>query len=133
MDFYQAISAVTNSGFDISGDSIIPFAHDYLFLLAIMFLIFLSAGLDFPFYWKFMSGYILRKRTFVRRNEACLSASHCLVKIALLAFIVLFIGGTIFDLLIRKRSPIFLTMNESGRWVSSMFLFDDYTKRWPPN
>lgn len=29
--FYQAISAVTNSGFDISGDSIIPFAHDYLF------------------------------------------------------------------------------------------------------
>ncbi len=78
--FYQAISAVTNSGFDISGDSIIPFAHDYLFLLAIMFLIFIG-GIGFPFYWKFMSGYILRKRTFARRNEACLSASHCLVKL----------------------------------------------------
>ncbi|MCS5464540.1 hypothetical protein NWO25_06295 [Enterococcus lactis] len=27
--FYQAISAVTNSGFDVTGDSIKPFAHDY--------------------------------------------------------------------------------------------------------
>ena len=45
--FYQAISAVTNSGFDISSDSIIPFAHDYLFLLAIMFLIFIG-GIGFP-------------------------------------------------------------------------------------
>ena len=68
--FYQAISAVTNSGFDISGDSIIPFAHDYLFLLAIMFLIF--------------------------------------------------IGGTILIYLLEK-DHLFLTMNESGRWVSSMF------------
>ena len=45
--FYQAISAVTNSGFDVTGDSIIPFAHDYLFLLAIMFLIFIG-GIGFP-------------------------------------------------------------------------------------
>ncbi|MFU1881242.1 potassium transporter TrkG, partial [Enterococcus faecium] len=30
--FYQAISAVTNSGFDVTGNSILPFAHDYFFL-----------------------------------------------------------------------------------------------------
>lgn len=29
--FYQAISAVTNSGFDVTGESIRPFAKDYFF------------------------------------------------------------------------------------------------------
>ena len=38
--FYQAISAVTNSGFDVTGDSIKPFAHDYFFSILIMFLDF---------------------------------------------------------------------------------------------
>ena len=66
-----------------------------------------------------MSGYILRKN-FRKKKRGLPFRFSLFSKIALLAFIVLFIGGTIFDLLIRKRSPI-LTMNESGRWVSSMF------------
>ena len=45
--FYQAISAVTNSGFDVTGNSILPFAHDYFFLICIMFLIFIG-GIGFP-------------------------------------------------------------------------------------
>ena len=44
--FYQAISAVTNSGFDVTGNSILPFSHDYFFLTCIMILIFIG-GSDF--------------------------------------------------------------------------------------
>ncbi|MDN3675977.1 potassium transporter TrkG [Flavobacterium paronense] len=50
--FYQSISAVTNSGFDCYWDSIMPFAHDYLFLIVIMFLIFIG-GIGFPVLMEF--------------------------------------------------------------------------------
>ena len=100
--FYQAISAVTNSGFDISGDSIIPFAHDYLFLLAI------HEWLHF------------KKKNFRKKKRGLPFRFSLFSKIALLAFIVLFIGGTILIYLLEK-DHLFLTMNESGRWVSSMF------------
>ena len=56
-----------------------------------MFLIFIG-GIGFPVLLEIHEWLHFKKRTFVRRNEACLSASHCLVKL-LLAFIVLFIGG----------------------------------------
>ena len=100
--FYQAISAVTNSGFDISGDSIIPFAHDYLFLLEI------HEWLHF------------KKKNFRKKKRGLPFRFSLFSKIALLAFIVLFIGGTILIYLLEK-DHLFLTMNESGRWVSSMF------------
>ena len=117
--FYQAISAVTNSGFDISGDSIIPFAHDYLFLLAIMFLIFIG-GIGFPVLLEIHEWLHFKKKNFRKKKRGLPFRFSLFSKIALLAFIVLFIGGTILIYLLEK-DHLFLTMNESGRWVSSMF------------
>lgn len=45
--FYTAIAAITNAGFDITGKSLLPFSHDYFFLLIVMFLIILG-GIGFP-------------------------------------------------------------------------------------
>ncbi|MDK1716172.1 TrkH family potassium uptake protein [Dellaglioa algida] len=45
--FYISISALTNAGFDITGQSIIPYSKDYFFLFLIMILIFIG-GLGFP-------------------------------------------------------------------------------------
>lgn len=40
---YISISAVTNAGFDVTGDSIAPFRHDYIFLLIIMVLVIIGS------------------------------------------------------------------------------------------
>lgn len=55
--FYQAISAVTNSGFDVTGHSILPYSTDYPFLFGIMFLIFIG-GIGFPVIMDFRSWLI---------------------------------------------------------------------------
>jgi Trk-type K+ transport system membrane component len=44
---YESVSAVTNSGFDVRGNSLMPFKTDYLFLCTIMFLMSLGA-IGFP-------------------------------------------------------------------------------------
>src|SRR5699024_8862894 len=91
--FYQAISAVTNSGFDVTGDSITPFAHDYFFLICIMFLIFLG-GIGFPVLMDFHEWlhYKLKRK----KGQARLPFRFSLfTKIAVLAFVVLFVGGTV--------------------------------------
>jgi len=112
--FYQSISAVTNSGFDVTGDSIIPFAHDYLFLLVIMFLIFVG-GIGFPVLMEF------REWLFFKKKKRGLPFRFSLFsKIAVLAFVILFVGGTILIYLLEK-DHLFVGMGEIQRWVTSMF------------
>ena len=89
--FYQAISAVTNSGFDVTGNSILPFAHDYFFF---------DLYHVFDFYrWDWVSSDYGFPRMGPLQAEKiadnCLFVFHCLPKIAVLAFVILFIGGTI--------------------------------------
>ena len=94
--FYQSISAVTNSGFDVTGQSIEPFAHDYLFLILIMFLIFIG-GIGFPVLMEF------REWLLYKRSKAKLPFRFSLfTKLAVLAFVILFIGGTILIYLLEK-------------------------------
>lgn len=45
--FFTSISATTNGGFDITGQSMIPFAHDYFIQFIVMILIVLGA-IGFP-------------------------------------------------------------------------------------
>ncbi|OTN90005.1 cation transporter [Enterococcus sp. 7E2_DIV0204] len=112
--FYQSISAVTNSGFDVTGDSIIPFAHDYLFLLVIMFLIFVG-GIGFPVLMEF------REWLFFKKKKRGLPFRFSLFsKIAVLAFVILFVGGTILIYLLEK-DHLFVGMGEIQRWITSMF------------
>lgn len=112
--FYQSISAVTNSGFDITGDSIIPFANDHIFLLAIMFLIFIG-GIGFPVLME------IREWLFFKKKKKGLPFRFSLFsKIALLSFVILFVGGTILIYLLEK-DHLFVGMNEFSRWITSMF------------
>ncbi|WP_375180362.1 TrkH family potassium uptake protein [Enterococcus rotai] len=112
--FYQSISAVTNSGFDVTGDSIIPFAHDYVFLFVIMFLIFVG-GIGFPVLMEF------REWLFFKKKKRGLPFRFSLFsKIAVLAFVILFVGGTILIYLLEK-DHLFVGMGEIQRWITSMF------------
>ncbi|MFK4567365.1 TrkH family potassium uptake protein [Enterococcus sp. UD-01] len=112
--FYQSISAVTNSGFDVTGDSIIPFADDYLFLLVIMFLIFVG-GIGFPVLME------VREWLFFKKKKGQYPFRFSLFsKIALLAFVVLFVGGTVLIYLLEK-DHLFVDMGETKRWMTSMF------------
>lgn len=112
--FYQSISAVTNSGFDVTGRSIEPFAHDYLFLILIMFLIFIG-GIGFPVLMEF------REWLLYKRSKAKLPFRFSLfTKLAVLAFVILFIGGTILIYLLEK-DHLFQDASLSVQWINSMF------------
>lgn len=112
--FYQAISAVTNSGFDVTGDSIKPFAHDYFFLILIMFLIFVG-GIGFPVLTE------CREWLLYKRSNAKLPFRFSLfTKLAVLAFVILFVSGTVLIYLLEK-DHLFQDSNMSVKWINSMF------------
>ncbi|EMF0260122.1 TrkH family potassium uptake protein [Enterococcus hirae] len=112
--FYQSISAVTNSGFDVTGNSIEPFAHDYLFLFVIMFLIFIG-GIGFPVLMEF------REWILYKRSKTKLPFRFSLfTKLAVLAFIILFVGGTLLIFLLEK-DHLFQDSSLSVKWINSMF------------
>lgn len=112
--FYQAISAVTNSGFDVTGDSIKPFAHDYFFLILIMFLIFVR-GIGFPVLME------CREWLLYKRSNAKLPFRFSLfTKLAVLAFVILFVSGTVLIYLLEK-DHLFQDSNMSVKWINSMF------------
>lgn len=112
--FYQAISAVTNSGFDVTGDSIIPFANDHFFILTIMLLIFIG-GIGFPVMMDF-HGWVLHK---LKKDRIPFRFS-LFSKIALLAFVILFIGGALIIWLLEKDHS-FSQMNFFDQWLNSGF------------
>ena len=112
--FYQAVSAVTNSGFDVTGDSIKPFAHDYFFLILIMFLIFVG-GIGFPVLME------CREWLLYTRSNAKLPFRFSLfTKLAVLAFVILFVWGTVLIYLLEK-DHLFQDSNMSVKWINSMF------------
>lgn len=112
--FYQAISAVTNSGFDVTGDSIKPFAYDYFFLILIMFLIFVG-GIGFPVLME------CREWLLYKRSNAKLPFRFSLfTKLAVLAFVILFVWGTVLIYLLEK-DHLFQDSNMSVKWINSMF------------
>ncbi|HAQ6597048.1 TPA: TrkH family potassium uptake protein [Enterococcus faecium] len=112
--FYQAISAVTNSGFDVTGDSIKPFAHDYFFLILIMFLIFVG-GIGFPVLMECLE-WLLYKRS----NAKLPFRFSLFTKLAVLAFVILFVSGTVLIYLLEK-DHLFQDSNMSVKWINSMF------------
>lgn len=114
--FYQAISAVTNSGFDVTGDSIMPFANDYPFLIVIMFLIFIG-GIGFPVLMDFYEWILYRRKKIQRRLPFRFSL---FTKIAVLAFVILFVGGTLIIYLL-ERDHLFAGIDPLGRFINSMF------------
>lgn len=112
--FYQAISAVTNSGFDITGNSLLPYQQDYFFLTAIMFLIFIG-GIGFPVILE------IKEWLFYSRKKNKLPFRFSLFsKLALLSFIILFIGGTVLIYLLENHH-LFRNFTFSKKVMTSMF------------
>lgn len=112
--FYQSISAVTNSGFDITGDSLMPFAKDEFFLILIMLLIFIG-GIGFPVLVEVKEWFVFKKE----KHELPFRFS-LFSKLALSSFFILFVGGTLFIYLI-EHNYLFQDMSQSQQWISSMF------------
>jgi Trk-type K+ transport system membrane component len=112
--FYQAISAVTNSGFDVTGESIQPFAHDHIFLLSIMFLIFIG-GIGFPVLMEFRE-WLLYKR----KKQKLPFRFSLFTKLAVLAFVVLFVVGTLLIYFLEK-DHLFQSSTPLVQWIDSMF------------
>lgn len=114
---YQAISAVTNSGFDVTGHSILPYSTDYLFLFGIMFLIFIG-GIGFPVIVDFRSWLLTKLKK--KKPHQLPYRFALLTKIAFLSFVVFFIGGTLAIFLLEKNH-LFKGTTPMYQWVTSMF------------
>lgn len=112
--FYQAISAVTNSGFDVTGTSLIPFSGDNFFISLIMLLIFIG-GIGFPVLMD-CHGWVYHK---LNGNRIPFRFS-LFSKIALLAFVILFVGGTVIIWLLEKDHS-FAHLDFITQWVDAAF------------
>ncbi|WP_231557638.1 TrkH family potassium uptake protein [Tetragenococcus muriaticus] len=114
--FYISISAVTNSGFDVTGYSVSPYANDFLFLLAIMVLIFIG-GIGFPVLVDVKEWLSFK---FSKRFNSFRFRFSLFTKIALLSSVILFIGGTLVIFFLEKNH-LFNHMDILGQGINSMF------------
>ncbi|WP_314061589.1 potassium transporter TrkG [uncultured Vagococcus sp.] len=112
--FYQSISAVTNSGFDVTGASLTPYANDYFFIICIIILIIIG-GIGFPVIMEIKEWLFFKKK---RRGYPFRFSLFS--KLAIGAFLILFIVGTLLIYLL-ERQHLFADMGESQRWITSMF------------
>lgn len=115
--FYQAISAVMNSGFDVTGNSIDPFARDYFFLYAIMIFIFIG-GIGFPALMDISEW--LNYKLAPKKSHQLPFRLTLFTKIALLAFVVLFLGGAAVIFFLEKNH-LFANMSLFEKITNSFF------------
>ncbi|WP_226668419.1 TrkH family potassium uptake protein [Metabacillus litoralis] len=83
--FFTSISATTNGGFDITGQSLIPFSHDYFIQFIVMILIILGA-IGFP--------VLIEVKDFLFKKEKRYRFS-LFTKITSITFFALILFGTI--------------------------------------
>lgn len=84
---FASVSATTNAGFDITGQSLIPFAHDYFVQFVTIILIILGA-IGFPV-WTEVKKFLLYKGTKDRFRFSLFT------KITTATYFILLISGTI--------------------------------------
>lgn len=112
--FYQAVSAVTNSGFDVTGASITPYKNDFFFLITTMILIVIG-GIGFPVIME-----TKERLTHKRKKRSVPFRFSLFSKLAIFSFIILFIFGTVMVYLL-ERNHLLSTMGEGQKWLTSMF------------
>lgn len=86
--FFGVISAISNGGFDITGNSLIPFQHDYFVQIMNMSLIVLGA-IGFPVLIE------VKEYLFSNRNKRKLFRFSLFTKVTTTTFLILIVGGTI--------------------------------------
>ncbi|WP_331281054.1 TrkH family potassium uptake protein [Bacillus sp. EB01] len=85
--FFASVSATTNAGFDITGQSLIPFANDYFVQIVNMLLIVVGA-IGFP--------VLLEFREYLRHRGRFPFRFTLFTKIAVTTFAALLVFGTLF-------------------------------------
>lgn len=112
---FESVSAVTNSGFDVSGSSLMPLAHDHLFLLVIMSLIAVG-GIGFPVLLEITEWFFSRldKRKRIHFRFSLFS------KLALVSFIGLFLIGA-FLIYLFERHHLFEYWGRMDSWMTAFF------------
>ncbi|WP_156290501.1 TrkH family potassium uptake protein [Oceanobacillus salinisoli] len=117
--FFGTISAITNGGFDITGESLKPFSHDY-FVQFINILLIIFGAIGFPVLIE-VKEYIFVKKDFRRTQRFSL-----FTKVTSLTFFILVVVGAI-GIFLLDRNYFF-----SGKsWHESFFysLFQSVTTR----
>ena len=108
MAVFHAVSAFCNAGFDIFGDSLVPFQLNPVITLTIAFLIILG-GLGFGVYLDVFS----RKKNRVMTLHT---------KLVLMITAGLLISGTVFFFLLEDRNPeTMLGMPVWSKWMAAFF------------
>ena len=111
--FYQAISAVTNSGFDITGESIKPFEHDYPFFIY-------DHVPDFHWWNRFSGIDGVSRMALVSKNESQDSFSVLFVyQTSRPRFCHFICQRDCLDFLLEKIA--FKDLHPSVQWINSMF------------
>ncbi len=88
--FFMSVSATTNAGFDITGQSLLPYANDYFVQLVNIILLILGA-IGFP--------VLIEVRHFLFRREDSLFRFSLFSKVTSTTFFLLVIGGTLLIIL----------------------------------
>ncbi|MBU8739544.1 TrkH family potassium uptake protein [Bacillus licheniformis] len=114
--FFTSISATTNGGFDITGNSLIPFQHDYFVQFIVMMLIILGA-IGFP--------VLIELKDFLLSKERKFSFS-LFTKLTSVTFFLLVIGGAIGIFAMEAR---FAFSGKSWHEVFFFSLFQSTTTR----
>ncbi len=112
--FYNAVSAVTNSGADITGTSLMDFSQDY-FVQTIIMLLIVVGGIGFPVLIE-IKAFIKYKK---KRHDLPFRFS-LFAKISMWAFLILFVVGSILIWLLEMNS-FFKGMNFTESAFYSMF------------
>jgi potassium uptake TrkH family protein len=89
--FFAAVSATTNAGFDITGASLIPFAHDYFVQFIIIVLMILGA-IGFP--------VLIEVREFLTKKHNSFFRFSLFTKITTVTFFAMTIIGVVIILLL---------------------------------
>lgn len=85
--FFASVSATTNAGYDITGQSLIPFAHDY-FVQLINIILLIIGAIGFP--------VLIEIRQFLKYKGDIKFHFSLFTKLTTLTFFLLIIFGTIF-------------------------------------
>ncbi|HEY4602347.1 MAG TPA: TrkH family potassium uptake protein [Cerasibacillus sp.] len=87
--FFSTISAISNGGFDITGDSLISYRHDYFFQFHTIILIILGA-IGFPVLIE------VKEYIFAKKQHRQFFRFSLFTKLTTLTFFILIIVGTVF-------------------------------------
>jgi Trk-type K+ transport system membrane component len=115
--FFASISATTNAGFDITGESLIPFANDY-FIQTINIMLMIFGSIGFPVLIE-IKDYLIKKRKKAFRFSL-------FTKLTTFTFFALIIAGALF-IYIFEFNHFFADKS----WHQSLFysLFQSVTTR----